>query len=123
MEQYLQTNGKEIEDNNKESGRNKVYARRVGSVTFGLMLICYGVLFLVHIFVPELPYHVIFRCWPVCFILLGIEILVENYRSRNGEYRFRYDVPAVFMLGGMLLFAMVMAAADVAFTYGNYRYW
>ena len=55
--------------------------RRVGSVTFGLTLICYGVLFLAHLFFPVIKYKYIFRLWPVVFILLGGEILVENHKS------------------------------------------
>lgn len=93
--------------------------RRVGSVTFGITLICYGILFLIHIFVPQLSYHIIFRCWPVCLILLGTEILVENYKSRNSGEQFQYDFPAVLMLGAVLLFAMIMAVVDVACTYGD----
>ena len=90
--------------------------RRVGSVTFGITLICYGILFLIHIFVPQLPYHIIFRCWPVCLILLGTEILVENHKSRDSGEQFQYDFPAVLMLGAVLIFAMIMAVVDVACT-------
>ena len=90
--------------------------RRVGSVTFGITLICYGILFLVRIFVPTLHYHVIFQCWPVVFILLGIEILVENRRGRDQTQKFIYDFAAIFMMAGMLFFAMIMAVVD----YENY---
>lgn len=88
--------------------------RRVGSVTFGLMLILYGSLFLIHVVAPALHYETIFHLWPVVFILLGIEILVENRRSNTKECKFIYDFPAIIMLGGMLLFAMVMAVVDHA---------
>lgn len=123
MEQQLEIDAEErmVNGNSKDIG--KIQTRRVGSVTFGLALICYGILFLVHIFVPKLPYHIIFRCWPVCFIFLGIEILVENHKSRNSGQRFQYDIPAVLMLGAILLFAMVMAAVETAYTYGYHMYW
>lgn len=96
--------------------------RRVGSVTFGLTLILFGVLFLVNMLLPMLHYEVIFRLWPVVFIFLGIEILVENHRSNTEKCRFVYDFPAIIMLALMLLFAMLMAAVDYAFTYQN-LYW
>ncbi len=96
--------------------------RRVGSVTFGLTLILFGVLFLVNMLLPMLHYEVIFRLWPVVFIFLGIEILVENHRSNTEKCRFVYDFPAIVMLALMLLFAMLMAAVDYAFTYQN-LYW
>lgn len=96
--------------------------RRVGSVTFGLTLILFGVLFLVNMILPTLHYEVIFRLWPVIFIFLGIEILVENHRSNTEKCKFVYDFPAIVMLALMLLFAMLMAAVDYAFTYQNF-YW
>lgn len=96
--------------------------RRVGSVTFGLTLILFGVLFLANIMLPTLHYEVIFRLWPVVFIFLGIEILVENHRSNTERCRFVYDFPAIIMLALMLLFAMLMAAVDYTITYQN-LYW
>lgn len=97
--------------------------RRVGSVTFGLTLILFGVLFLINIMLPTLHYEMIFRLWPVVFIFLGIEILVENHRTNAEKCRFVYDFPAIIMLVLLLLFAMMMAAVDYAFTYQNFYYW
>ncbi|MDE7357861.1 MAG: DUF5668 domain-containing protein, partial [Lachnospiraceae bacterium] len=91
--------------------------RRVGSVTFGLTLILFGVLFLIHTVMPSLHYEMIFQFWPVVFVLLGIEILVENHKSNTDQCKFVYDFPAVLMLVVMLLFAMVMAAAEFSLQY------
>lgn len=88
--------------------------RRVGTVTLGVTLLCYGVLFLVHIFAPSLQYAYIARCWPVVFILLGCEILWENRGSEKQECRVVYDFAAVIMLFLMLLFAMGMAACEIS---------
>lgn len=101
----------------QERDGGELRTRRVGSVTFGLTLILFGVLFLVHIVVPSLNYEMIFSFWPVVFVLLGIEILVENYRSNTTQYKFIYDFPAILMLVMMLLFAMVMAVVDYAMHY------
>ena len=106
-----------------EQETKKYHVRRVGSVTFGITLLCYGILFLVHIFVPELQYQYIFRCWPVVFILLGCEILVENHKSKAEDCKVVYDFAAVIMLVVMLLFAMIMAALDFEFTYGPLSRW
>lgn len=97
----------------KEAART-VKSRRVGSVTFGLTLILFGVLFLVHMAAPSLNYEMIFNFWPVIFILLGVEILVENHRSNAAGYKFVYDFPAILMLGLMLFFAMMMAVVEYA---------
>lgn len=112
----------EIETNRKEQiaeKEDRVRTRRVGSVTFGLTLICFGIMFLIHIVIPALHYYIIFRLWPVIFILLGIEILVENYRSGHLECKFVYDFPAVVMLVLMLFFAMMLAAIDYAMMHGG----
>lgn len=99
------------------------HVRRIGSVTFGITLLCYGVLFLIHIFVPMLKYQYIFRCWPVIFILLGCEILVENHKSKLQDCKVVYDFAAVVMLGIILLFAMIMAIIDFEIVYGPFNRW
>lgn len=97
--------------------------RRVGSVTFGIALLGYGILFLVHIFLPTLKYQYIFRCWPAVFILLGCEILIENRKSGAQDCKIVYDFAAMIMLGIMLIFAMVMAIIDFDFAYGTLSGW
>ena len=87
--------------------------RRVGSMTFGLMLVIFGGLFLLHIVVPGLGYIVIFKLWPCIFILLGIEILVS---SRRSEIEYKYDKAAIFLIIVLTAFAMCMAGADVMIT-------
>lgn len=101
----------------EEQGVKECRTRRVGSVTFGITLVCYGILFLIHIFIPTLRYQMIFRCWPVIFILLGGEILVENRKCNTQEWKMVYDFAAILMLGIMLLFAMIMAAVDFEMAY------
>ncbi len=114
-----------MDANKRENGLEQEAApavqrtRRVGSVTFGLTLILFGVLFLIHIALPTLHYELIFRLWPVVFIILGAEILLESHRSNAEKCRFIYDFPAIIMLAMMLLFAMVMAAVDYTITYQN----
>lgn len=97
--------------------------RRVGSVTFGLTLILFGILFLLHMALPSLDYEVIFHFWPVVFILLGVEILVENHKSGTPGCKFVYDFPAILMLVLMLLFAMMMAAVDISIQYYQDIWW
>ena len=120
MEQEINVN----QETAMQQETKSIQTRRVGSVTFGIALVCYGILFLVHIFVPMVKYSFIFRCWPMIFILLGSEILVENHKCRTKEWKMVYDFPAVLMLGIMLLFAMVMAVFDFEMAYEmNYGTW
>lgn len=120
MEQEININ----QETAMQQEMKSIQTRRVGSVTFGIALVCYGILFLVHIFVPMVKYSFIFRCWPMIFIMLGSEILVENHKCRTKEWKMVYDFPAVLMLGIMLLFAMVMAVFDFEMAYEmNYGTW
>lgn len=106
-----------IQEKNGVEENGAIRTRRVGSVTFGLTLIVFGVLFLVHMAAPSLNYEMIFNCWPVVFILLGVEILVENRKSNAAGYKFVYDFPAILMMAMMLFFAMMMAVVDSAVRY------
>lgn len=105
----------------KQDGKT-IRAHRVGSITFGCMLVLFGSLFLVHMITPLLTYEMIFSLWPCIFILLGVEILVAN---RKGQKEFTYDVAAVFLIVLLALFAMGMAVADwcIQHTPTGYFYW
>lgn len=99
-----------------------IKVRRVGTVTFGIVLILTGVLFLVHIFFPEFNYFLIYRFWPVILIMLGIEVLAGS-RQKNYEVvdekgnvkeqsRLVYDVPAILLMMALTGFAMCLALVD-----------
>lgn len=89
--------------------KQAVKTHRVGSITFGMALIVFGILFLLHLVLPQLSYVTIFHLWPCIFVLLGIEILIGN--SRYGE-GFVYDKTAIFLIVILALFAMGMGVAD-----------
>ena len=114
--------GKDVVAADRER-QESLRVRRVGSVTFGLTLILFGILFLIHMALPSLNYEVIFQFWPVVFILLGVEMLVENHKSSAEKCKFVYDFPAILMLVIMLLFAMVMAAAEFSLRYYQRGWW
>lgn len=97
--------------------KQSVRIRRVGTLTFGCMLLVFGTLFLVHIFVPWLDYEVIFRFWPCILIFLGIEVLAGNYKASKmmGEgcqVQFVYDKTAILLTIFITFFSMAMAVAD-----------
>ena len=104
--------------------KQNVRIRRVGTFTFGCMLLLFGVLFLIHVFWPGLDYEVIFRCWPCIFILLGLEVLVGNHKAagmaeEGHQVQFVYDKAAILLLICMTFFAMAMAVADVCIRYSG----
>ena len=88
---------------------NQVRTHRVGSITAGLSMIVFGVLFILHLFIGALDYTMIFRLWPLMIIGLGVEMLISNFKSDQ----IIYDKPAVTLLFITTLFAMSMAGADM----------
>lgn len=84
--------------------------RRVGTFTLGIVLMGFGVAFLLHGLLGTLDYEMIFRCWPLVPLLLGGEVLLSAF-SRE-ETAPRYDFGAVVILILMSGFSMVMATAQ-----------
>ena len=93
--------------------------RRVGTATFGGMLVLFGLLFILHMFLLGLTYVWIFRLWPVMFITLGVEVLLSA--GKAGE-RVVYDGIAMLLMGFLTLFAMGMAVADLIIQYQGRMY-
>lgn len=85
--------------------KNEKRVHRVGTVTCGLSFILFGILFLLYTLIPYLNFWSIFRLWPCIFILLGLEILIGNYKHTTN---FVYDKGAIFMLVVLMIFAMTM---------------
>ena len=84
---------------------------RVGTITLGGMLIIFGILFLLRIFLPNLSYEVIFKLWPAIFIFLGSEILIANFRQK--EEKLIYDKTAFALIIILSFFAMGMAITEL----------
>lgn len=97
-----------------ENKENCVRTHRVGSLTAGLGMILFGVLFMLHLLIDTISYTVIFSLWPMVLIGLGIEIFLSNFSER----KLVYDKGAVFLLIFMALFAMLMAFVDVCMKAG-----
>ena len=93
---------------------NKIRVHRVGTVTCGIVLIIYGIMFLLHIFLPVIKYVYIFELWPIILVILGLEVLVSCIGDRKERIQFVYDFPAVVLILLIALFAMVMGILDYA---------
>ncbi|MBB2182110.1 hypothetical protein H0486_04380 [Lachnospiraceae bacterium MD1] len=90
---------------------------RVGTITLGGMLVVFGILFLLRIFIPALSYDIIFKLWPVVFIFLGLEILIANFSQK--EDKLVYDKTAFALIIILSFFAMGMAFTDLCITYAQ----
>lgn len=75
---------------------------RVGTMTSGIALIVFGILFLLHMIVPTVNFLFIFRLWPIILIMLGIEILIGNFKKSSVQklyiaYLFHLELNTVFL--------------------------
>lgn len=104
------------EDKATDKGTGKRRVHRVGTITFGMMLILFGGLFLAHLFLPALDYLTIFHCWPLILVCLGIEVLAA---SMDRHTAFTYDKAAVFLMVLLVVFSMCMAGADIMLRYAE----
>ncbi len=93
--------------------KNNIRVHRVGTVTTGLSMIIFGVLFLLHGFGYMISYEMIFQLWPMILIGLGIELLLSNMIRR----KFVYDKGAIVLLFVMTLFVIGMAITDICIDY------
>ena len=94
-------------------------SHRVGSVTAGLTMVGYGVMFLLHLLFDLVDYQMMFSLWPVMLILLGLELLISNFSTKKVVY----DKAAIFRLILMTFFAMGMAVADECFRWAELQMW
>jgi len=94
-------------------------SHRVGSVTAGLSMVGFGVMFLLHLLFDLVEYRMMFSLWPVMLILLGLELLLSNFSKR----KIVYDKAAIFLLVLMTFFTMGMAVADECFRWAELQMW
>ncbi len=107
--------------------KQMIRVHRVGAVTFGMVLVITGVLFLARLFFPKMDYGMILHFWPVTLIALGVEVLNGSrwkdfeVRGEKGEViersRVIYDVPAILLTIVLVLFTIFMGMLDYACSY------
>lgn len=84
--------------------------KRVGTYTFGVMLIIIGISVLVMTFTKFDFFKYLLMLWPIVLMLLGIEILYLNSKS---TIKIKIDFISIIMMGIVLFFTGV-------FSLGNY---
>jgi hypothetical protein len=90
---------------------------RVGTLTLGGMLVAFGAMFLMHLFVASITYDIIFKVWPIIFIFLGFEILIANFRQK--EEKILYDKTSFVLIVFLSFFAMGMALVQTCIEYAG----
>ena len=116
--QSTQPNRGNCTDQHGQYSKEIRYTRRIGSITCGLILILYGILFMIHIIQPRLNYAIIFKLWPLILIVLGVEILAGCTGKDQEKKKYVYDFAAVILIFIVAFFAMIMSA--VSYYYDHY---
>lgn len=96
-------------------GEQKIRVRRVGTVTFGAVLVVIGALLLIYTFYPHFALLEIMKFWPVILISLGAEVLwgyrQENYRIVNEVGTVVEQSKVVYDVAGILLMVFVVGCS------------
>lgn len=95
--------------NSAEKSVEKIRTHRVGTITAGLSMIVFGILFILHTIFKVISYQRIFAFWPLILMSLGIELLLSNFSHK----KIVYDKGAVVILLIVVFFAIGMAITEV----------
>ena len=94
-----------------------IKGRRVGTFTTGIVLVMFGVLFLLRLVNPGINYLLIASAWPLVLIILGIEIIVAYLL--NKEEIMKYDFYAIILIIIVSIFAMGMGCMEYVITHAS----
>lgn len=87
---------------------------RVGTFSMGMLLIFMGILLLVGRIKSISSINMILNLWPIIIIILGIEILVHVYFSREDQPRVKYDVFSIFFITIVLIASLGIYGGKLA---------
>ena len=90
---------------------------KVGTITLGMTLIICGIVFLLQMVIPVMTFSMVCRFWPLIFIILGLEILISNWRDKEGT--FVYDKGSIFLTFLVTGFAMILGLISQIVTYAS----
>ncbi len=83
--------------------------RRVGTITMGMALICFGGLLLAGFLFPNVEYLSILQFSPVILIVLGVEILIQYFlrKGRQLKYDFLSGFVCIVLIGASLAMSVI----------------
>ncbi|WP_276661403.1 DUF5668 domain-containing protein [Syntrophomonas wolfei] len=87
---------------------------RVGTFSMGLLLFCTGIGLLYAQFQPTPVVSSILKWWPVIFIILGVEVLLQSYLNKGEESRIKYDIFSIFIIFFIVMGGMGLQVASKA---------
>ncbi|MFL0166079.1 MULTISPECIES: hypothetical protein [Clostridium] len=94
-----------------------IKGRKVGTLTSGLALVIFGIMFLLRLFITNLSVLLIVSMWPLILVSVGIEIIAA-YIINNQE-KMQYDFSAIILVIILVFFAMGMGGAEFIVTHSS----
>lgn len=92
-----------------------IRGRRVGTFTTGIVMVIFGIMFLLRLINPSINYVLIASMWPLILVLLGIEIIIAYLI--NKEEIMKYDFSAIILIILLSFFAMGMGCMEYVITH------
>ena len=92
-----------------------IRGRRVGTFTTGIVMVIFGIMFLLRLVNPSINYVLIASMWPLILVLLGIEIIIAYLI--NKEEIMKYDFSAIILIILLSFFAMGMGCMEYVITH------
>ena len=87
-----------------------IKGRRVGTLTAGIVLVMFGIMFLLRLVTNNINILLITSLWPLILVSVGIEIIVAYII--NKEEKIQYDFGAIILVIILVFFAMGMGGAE-----------
>ena len=87
-----------------------IKGRRVGTLTAGIVLVVFGIMFLLRLVTSNINILLIASLWPLILVSVGIEIIVAYII--NKEEKMQYDFGAIILVIILVFFAMGMGGAE-----------
>jgi hypothetical protein len=85
---------------------------RVGTLSMGLLLLASGIGLLYAQFNKVAAADWAFKWWPVIFIILGVEVLIQFHFRKSEDGKIKYDVFSVFIILLIVLAGLGLQSAS-----------
>jgi len=85
---------------------------RVGTLSMGLLLMGSGLGLLYAQFNRITVVDLVLKWWPLIFILLGVEVLVQYYFRKSEDSKIKYDVFSIFIIFIIVLTGVAIQTAS-----------
>ena len=92
-----------------------IKGRRVGTLTAGIVLVMFGIMFLLRLVTSNINILLIASLWPLILVSVGIEIIVAYII--NKEEKMQYDFSAIILVIILAFFAMGMGGVEFIITH------